>query len=119
MVKITKNGKRMEVPSAAFQSFYKNAGWSLEDRCSEQDDPLDEVSGLLEDDPEYDGPEEPDDSEWDEAIAEEEPEMPDGVEKPVAKMNRDELLKKAESMGIDVSGNPSNNKIREMIRKHA
>lgn len=114
MVKISKNGKRMDVPSAAYQNFYKGAGWFIVEEpktVTDVAEPFDDVHGLVTDD------EEVDDSEWDE-VEEEEPEIPEGVEKPIAQMNHDELIEKAVRMGVDVSDNPNNKQLRERIRKH-
>lgn len=126
MVTIKKNGKTKLVSYAAFCTLFKDAGWVVEgeknspsqpvveDKVEKADDVVEtdvvedentveaEVSEVNED--------EVADEEWDEAIAETE------VEKPLSEMNREELVAKAESLGIDV-GNKNNDQLRKAIKK--
>lgn len=119
MVKIEKNGKRMEVSSAAFHGFYEDAGWMLVSDYVPDGIPTSDTEKLVDsfpEDPDEDSDGDSDDDDWEEVLVDNEPEMPEGVEKPISQMNHDELMQKAERLGLDVSDNPSNAKLRERIR---
>lgn len=124
IVTIEKNGKTKSVSYAAYCNFFKDAGWVVEGEKSPSQ-PVVEKKGKkakeevktdvveTENTVEAEVNDEEDeiaDEEWDEAIAETE------VEKPLSEMNREELVEKAKSLGIDVS-NKNNNQIRKAIKE--
>ncbi len=122
-VTIAKNGKTKSVSYPIYRNYFENAGWRavgedtptpsvaeevVENEVNETENEVNENTTDVEAD-ETDE-DEVADEEWDEAIAEEE------VEKPISEMNRDELIAKAESLGIDV-GNKNNNQLRKAIKE--
>lgn len=94
MIKIVKDGKGLTVPTSAYKNFYKNAGWSVAD-----------ASGVVQPDPS-------EDAEWDEVLTEEEQEPT----KPLSEMNRGELERLAEQMGISLAGLSNTRQIREALK---
>lgn len=120
MITITKNGKTTKVTKAAFENFYKGAGWVEKDSDvisveidNKRVEKVKEVrqQEIVED---LDSDEEDNsDEDWEAAMQE------DDVEKPLSEMNNHELKEKAESMGIDVSGLKSNKELREAIRANS
>ena len=124
-VAIEKNGVVKETTMSAFHNFFESSGWVVvgEDNspitATTAKTPVEPVEQVA-DEPEVveefveenadEADEEIADEEWEEAIAEEE------VEKPLSEMNRDELVKKASSLGIDVTGK-NNNQLRKMIKE--
>lgn len=110
MIRVKKNGKRMEISSAAFHNFYKSAGWEIDGSVVVIEKQVEPSSDEYEEDAEED--------EWNDALSEEEGfvEIPDDVEKPISQMNHSELIEKAIRVGVDVSDNPSNAKLRDRIR---
>jgi len=121
LVTIKKNDLKKVVSFSAFRNFFKDSGWEIvgEEKSPtshieeevkeeviepvEEENTSDEVVEDTEDD-------EVADEEWDEAIAEEE------VEKPLSEMNHDELVLKAESLGLNASGK-NNSQLRKMIKE--
>lgn len=95
MLKIVKDGKELKVPTSAYKNFYKNAGWLVS--CEDNRDVQASFS---------------EDSEWDEALAEEEQEPT----KPLSEMNRNELEQLAKGMGISLAGLTNTKQIREAIK---
>lgn len=124
IVTIEKNGKTKSVSYAAYCNFFKDAGWVVEGEKSpsqpvaekkgkKTNNEVEANVGETENTVEAETNNEEDeiaDEEWDEAIAETE------VEKPISEMNREELIEKAKSLGIDVS-NKNNNQIRKAIKE--
>lgn len=124
MVTIKKNGKTKLVSYAAYCTLFKDAGWVVEgednspsqpvveDKVEKADDVVE--TDVVEDEntveAEVSEEDEVADEEWDEAIAETE------VEKPLSEMNREELISKAESLGVEV-GNKNNDQLRKAIKK--
>lgn len=114
LVTIKKNDLKKVVSFSAFRNFFKDSGWEIvgeeksptshiEEEVNEEENTSNEVVEDTEDD-------EVADEEWDEAIAEEE------VEKPLSEMNHDELVLKAESLGLNASGK-NNSQLRKMIKE--
>ena len=95
MVKIVKDGRELTVPKSAYNNFYKNAGWT-------------EVGGKRQ----LEAVEPADDSEWDEALAEEEQEPT----KPLSEMSRSELEQLARKKGISLAGLSNTRQIREAVK---
>ena len=123
IVTMKKNGKTKSVSYAAYCNFFKDAGWVVEGEKSPSQPVAveEEVEAVAEETveaetettvetEENEGEDEVADEEWDEAIAETE------VEKPLSEMNREELVAKAESLGIKV-GNKNNDQIRKAIKE--
>ena len=123
IVTIEKNGKTKSVSYAAYCNFFKDAGWVVEGEDNSPSQPVvKEVESVVEDAGEAETEntveaeqnevvdEEIADEEWEEAIAETE------VEKPLSEMNREELVAKAESLGIEI-GNKNNNQLRKAIKE--
>nr|DAH85015.1 MAG TPA: HeH/LEM domain [Bacteriophage sp.] len=96
MIKIEKDGKELMVPKSAYNNFYKNAGWT-------------KVGGKKQEAMQF---ESVDDSEWDEALAEEEQEPT----KPLSEMNRSELEQLARERGISLAGLSNTKQIREAVK---
>ena len=121
-VTIEKNGKSKSVSYPVYCNYFQNAGWRVvgedtptpsvvenevaENKADEAENEVTENATDVEDEVD----DEIADEEWDEVIAEEE------VEKPISEMNRDELISKAESLGIDVA-NKNNNQLRKAIKE--
>ena len=121
MIKITKNGKTLEVTKGAFENTFKDQGWVIANGNSNTGVEAEESSTSQNMEPETaDDLEELDDTEdetsseeeWDEVLADEE------AEKPISEMSKSELVAKAESLGIDLSGQKYNTtQLRDMIRE--
>ena len=120
-VTIAKSGKTKSVSYASYRNFFKDSGWSIVGDVDSPTTPIQEkvavevveqpVVETTSDEVESDVNDEEDeiaDEEWEEAIAEEE------VEKPLSEMNRQELIAKAQSLGVPVKGN--NSQLREAIK---
>jgi hypothetical protein len=98
MVKIFKGDKNLTVTKSAFDNYYKNAGWLVKQGN------LVTVKGVVEESKQED--------EWDGFDEEAE------VEKPLSDMNRDELVEKALSLGIEIPSTVNNKQLRELIKSH-
>ena len=125
-VTIVKNGKTKSVSHSIYRNYFENAGWRVvgeentptpsvaeevvENEVNETENEVNENATDVEENETETDEDEVADEEWDEAIAEEE------VEKPISEMNRDELVAKAESLGIEV-GNRNNNQLRKAIKE--
>lgn len=118
MVTIVKGKTSKVVSFPAYLNFFKDAGWFVkgEDELplpvSEDEQVAVEVEtdiAVDEVDADDNVDDEVADEEWDEVIAEEE------VEKPLSEMNREELVAKAQSLGIDVD-KKNNKQLREAIK---
>lgn len=116
-IKIQKNDTVKTVSNAAYNNYYKDFGWEIVEGEKPSTSPVKkkkevakEVEKPVESEDVNDSEDEVADEEWDEAIAEE------SVEKPISEMNREELIAKAESLGLSVT-NEGNKKIREMIKE--
>lgn len=120
MVTITKNGKIKKVSESVYTSVFKDSGWLVVGEKSptsavSQEQikaPVETVEedveeNVVESDNEED--EIPDEA-WDEAIAEGE------VEKPISEMSHNELVEKAESLGIQTKG-MNNKQLRDAIKE--
>jgi hypothetical protein len=118
MVTIVKGKTSKVVSFPAYLNFFKDAGWFVkgEDELplpvSEDEQVAVEVEtdiAVDEVDADDNVDDEVADEEWDEVIAEEE------VEKPLSEMNREELVAKAQSLGVDVD-KKNNKQLREAIK---
>lgn len=102
MIKICKgegNDKKvLKVPEAAYNNFYKGAGWRREDG----------VSDVVESE------ESPDEDEW--SGYDDEEENDEEIMKPLSEMNRSELEAYAAKLGVDLTGLTSNKQYREAIK---
>lgn len=108
MIVIRKNNKTLTVTRAAFDEYYKPNGWVSDGETTPVEEP---VVDTVEDEVVEDDTSDEDWSEFEEEDA--------GIEKPLSEMNKDELLAKANELGIDVSASNSNKQIREMIKNHS
>lgn len=99
MVRIVKGEKELTVPKNAYDNFYKNAGWT-------------KVGGKKQNGVQPEAVEPADDSEWDEALAEEEQEPT----KPLSEMSRSELEQLARAKGISLAGLSNTRQIREAVK---
>ena len=120
MLTITKNGKIKKVSESVYTSVFKDSGWLVVGEKSptsavsqEQiEAPVETVEEIVEENVvESDNEEDeiPDEA-WDEAIAEGE------VEKPISEMSHNELVEKAESLGIQTKG-MNNKQLRDAIKE--
>ena len=118
-VTIQKGNMVNRVSYAAYRNFFESSGWSI---VGEEDSPtspieeevvesdVEETENDVADADEENVDDEVADEEWEEAIAEEE------VEKPLSEMNREELIAKANSLGVEV-GKKNNKQLREAIKE--
>lgn len=90
--------KQLKVSRSAFKNFYQNAGWQLSEENVTK-------IGKANSNDEAEGTEDG----WDEVLEEE------AVTKPISEMTREELLAKAESLGIETT-NASTKQLRAMIK---
>lgn len=97
-VKIHKDEKTLIVSEGAFNSYYKNSGWVVEEDKKANDVAVESQGSFDED--------------WDSIIEDDEP------TKPLSEMNGRELREFAESKGIDLTGLSSNKQIREAIKAY-
>lgn len=99
MVRIVKLGRNpMTVAKSAYDNFYKNSGWSIDSvQAAEAPETIVEEDG-------FEGL----DEEWEET---------EEYEKPISEMTVEELHRKADDLGIDVSGLTSAKQLRDKIRK--
>lgn len=125
MLKITKNGKTLEVTKGAFENTFKDQGWVIANgisntgveaemsSTSQNNEPEGETEDDIPVDDVDESEDETSDEEWDDVDEED-----DEVEKPISEMSKNELIQKAESLGIDLSGQKyTSNQIRDMIRE--
>lgn len=121
MVTIVKNGKTKTVSEPAYNSIFKDAGWKKvgekSSTSSVKEEKVEvvnvaEVEAEVEENQadENDAEDEIPDEVWDEVQAEEE------VEKPISEMNHNELVEKAESLGIQTKG-MNNKQLRDAIKE--
>lgn len=95
MVVICKGKQKLRVAESAFKMFYKNAGWTIEEKSSVKEPAKEVVDGS--------------DDEWAEAMEE------DAI-KPLSEMNRSELEEMAKELGVSLAGLSTNKQIREAIK---
>lgn len=126
MVKITKNGKTLEVTKGVFKNTFKDQGWVIANGDSDKNRvegeepsiPVNTEPETQDEIPDENVEEEENDSsdeDWDDIEDEFED---DEAEKPLSDMSKKELVAKAESLGIDLSGQKyTTNQIRDMIRE--
>lgn len=120
-IKIQKNDSVKTVSEAAYKNYFKDFGWVV----AEGDEPsvAPTETEVVEEAPaevteeavetveaENEVEDEVADEEWEEAIAEED------VEKPLSEMNREELIAKAETLGVDTNGK-NNSQLRKAIKE--
>lgn len=99
MVKITKpNRSSMTVTEAAYENFYKSAGWRTAGAVKSQDYEHEE-SNYGDDD-------------WD-SLGED-----DYSQKSLSEMSIDELRDKAASMGVDLNGATTAKQIRDRLKRY-
>jgi len=111
MVKIAKDGVINIVPMSAFNNYFKSFGWEIVGENYTPPIPvIEEKPAEL-----VDKVEEAEQDEWDEVLDELKDEE---VEKPLSEMNKEELLAKAQSMGIDISKANTNKQLREVIKSY-
>ena len=113
MVVITKghgdDGKRLVVPSAAYDNFYKGAGWRKVDDNSVV--PMKKTKRNVDTAPVSDVNDVDDADEWDGYEDDQEE-----YTKPLSEMNREELEKYAEKLGVDLTGLSTAKQYREAIK---
>lgn len=119
MVTISKNGKTKTVSENVYKSVFRDNGWAVVGEKS----PTPAVSGkqkketvkeevvesVVESNENENVEDEIPDEVWDEAVAEED------VEKPISEMSHNELVDKAESLGIQTKG-MNNKQLRDAIK---
>lgn len=129
MLKITKNGKTLDVTKGAFENTFKDQGWVIANGISDNGVEAEMSSTFQDNEPEAEteddipvddvdeSEDETSDEEWDDVEDVEDVED-DEVEKPISEMSKSELVQKAESLGIDLGGQRyTSNQIRDMIRE--
>lgn len=120
MITITKNGKTKTVSETVYKSVFKDSGWNV---VGEQNSPTSAIPSekqnvkdeiveeeIVENNNDENVEDEIPDEVWDEAVAEEE------VEKPISEMNHNELVAKAETLGIVTKG-MNNKQLRDAIKE--
>ena len=124
-ITITKNNQIKKVPKKTFEDYFKNAGWveagknpaSSNSQEAQEEPSNKKVINNKEKDkvviPEAPGDSEKD--EWDEVLEDEE-EEDEEIHKPIAEMNREELIKFAKDNNISLAGLTKNNQFKEAIR---
>ena len=120
MLTITKNGKTKTVSESVYATVFKDSGWMVVGENSptsviqkeqvEENTEEEIVNEVVENNEDENIEDEIPDEAWDEAVAEEE------VEKPLSEMNREEIVAKAKSLGINADG-MTNKQLREAIKK--
>lgn len=117
MLTITKNGKTKKVSESVFKAVFRDSGWSVVGEQSptsavseEQIEAVETVKEVVEENKDENVEDEIPDEEWDEAVAEED------VEKPISEMTHNELVEKAESLGIQTK-NMNNKQLRDAIKE--
>ena len=114
MIKITKDGKVQLVSKSAFDNFFKSQGWVIGEAGETPPSPIplkEEKPVELSEAPE--AVEEDDSEEWDDILEE----LNDSeAEKPLSEMTKKELVEKAKSLGIALSGSETNKQLREAIK---
>lgn len=109
MVKIAKGNLVNTVPKSAFDNFFKSQGWEMVEGDYTPSIPIveeKEVEEVAEE-------QEENSDEWDEVMDEL---KDDEVEKPLSDMNKEELISKANSLGMDITGLNTNKQLREAIK---
>ena len=109
MVKIAKGNLVNTVPKSAFDNFFKSQGWEMVEGDYAPSIPIveeKEVEEVVEE-------QEENSDEWDEVMDEL---KDDEVEKPLSDMNKEELISKANSLGMDITGLNTNKQLREAIK---
>ena len=116
MIKIAKDGKVNEVSMSAFDGYFKSFGWEIVGEDYTPPVPVIEGKAQEKSEQPVQEPEaEQDGDEWDEVLDEL---QDDEAEKPLSEMNKEELLAKAKSLGIDVSKSSTNKQLREVIKSY-
>ena len=120
MITITKNGKTKTVSETVYNSVFKDSGWALVGEQSptsaipkekQKEKVVKEiVEEVVEENKNENVEDEIPDEVWDEVVAEE------AVEKPISEMNHNELVEKAESLGITTKG-MNNKQLRDAIKE--
>ena len=114
MVTISKNGKTKTVSEPVYNSIFKDAGWKIVGEKSSTSSVKEKVeveqevveTNVEENQVEDEIPDEV----WDEVQAEED------VEKPISEMSHNELVEKAEGLGIQTKG-MNNKQLRDAIKE--
>lgn len=114
MITITKNGKMLLVPRAAFNANYKNQGWSETDKISKEEAKTEKIEAektVVQAIPEK----------TDEEMNEEEIENinveDDWHDKPISEMSKEEVKRYADELGIETRGKNVREVKEEIISK--
>lgn len=123
-ITITKNNQTKRVSKNFFEDYLKNAGWieagnypASSNSQEAQEEPSNKKVINNKEEDEVVIHEAPDDSEkdeWDEVLEDEEED--EEIHKPIAEMNREELIKFAKDNNISLAGLTKNNQFKEAIR---
>lgn len=125
LITIIKDNREKKVSRTTFEDYFKNAGWieagenpaSVKSQEAQEEPSNKKVINNKEEDevviPEASGDSEKD--EWDEVLEDEE-EEDEEIHKPIAEMNREELIKFAKDNNISLAGLTKNNQFKEAIR---
>lgn len=124
MVTIKKGSKVYTVTKGVYKNSFRKQGYKIVDEEIEPKTPLDlkgEIDvGAEEEDEDLDSKNSPEDEDFDETedeTDEDEPEDEDLSEKPLSKMNTDELKAYAKQLGVDVSECTTKKEMKEAIKE--
>lgn len=117
MLRIVKGGIVKKVSRSAFEDYFKPQGWEIEGEVNSSPTPVkkevkNDKTEKVEEPVEKNSDEEVSDEDWDEAMDEL---VDEEIEKPISEMNKEELIAKAKSLGINTTG-LSNKQLREAIK---
>lgn len=117
MVRIVKGGIIKKVSQSAFEDYFKSQGWEIAGEGKSSPTPVEKVEKVEPEkvekvEPVEENSDEVSDEDWDEAMDEL---VDEEVEKPISEMNKEELIVKAKSLGINTTG-LSNKQLREAIK---
>ena len=119
MVEIRKGKTVTSVSLSAYNNYFKDSGWELvggDEKLPTTTPDVPEVEEVKNDVEENVDSDDVSDEDWDEALEEDEELKDNDIEKPLSEMNKEELLAKASSLGLNVSENSTNKQIREAIK---
>lgn len=120
MVTIKKGSKVYTVTKGVYENSFRKQGYKIVDKEIKPKTPLNlkgEIDvGAEEEDEDLDSKNSPEDEDFDETD-EDEPEDEDLSEKPLSKMNTDELKAYANQLGVDVSECTTKKEMKEAIKE--
>lgn len=121
MVTIKKGSRVYTVTKGVYENSFRKQGYKIVDEEIKPKTPLDlkgEIDvGAEEEDESLDSKNSPEDEDFDETEDEDELEDEDLSEKPLSKMNTDELKAYAKQLGVDVSECTTKKEMKEAIKE--